>query len=259
MLYNYLVETIIIHQITSVCLYLSIMLDILSYNVTVVIILELGGLAILSLSFKLTEGIVGIRYSAVNGIGNLNNSFLVIVLIRDGTTVGKSNLANELCSCSRLDQMLLFVLIGNRTGHIAELTGNKSSADLELVEHLTSKRIRFAMRGDRLFLVRILGIGNIKFDNGIIVGILIVNGMSGVIGEGNHLLGHLTFGIVVILYGIDDNLRGYDLSIEGNVAFCRADDSAFLILIIILLFARNVNRADDVSVAIVDKEKLRTS
>ena len=32
-----------------------------------------------------------------------------------------------------------------------------------------------------------------------------------------------------------------------------------IVLIIILLFARNVNRADDISVAVVDIEKLRTS
>ena len=83
--------------------------------------------------------------------------------------------------------------------------------------------------------------------------------MSGVIGEGNHLLGHLTFGIVIILDGIDDHLGGYDLSIESNVAFCRTNNSAFLVLIIILLFARNVNRTDDITVAIVDIEKLRTS
>ena len=84
-----------------------------------------------------------------------------------------------------------------------------------------------------------------------------MNGMSGVIGEGDHLLGHLTLGIVVILDGIDDNLRGYDLTIEDDVAFCRTNDSAFLVLIIILLFARNVNRTDDISFPIVDIEKLR--
>ena len=83
--------------------------------------------------------------------------------------------------------------------------------------------------------------------------------MSGVIGEGDHLLGHLTLGIVVILDGIDDHLGGYDLTIEDDVAFGRTNDSAFLVFIIILLFGRNVNRADDVSVAIVDIEKLRTS
>ena len=86
-----------------------------------------------------------------------------------------------------------------------------------------------------------------------------MNGMSGVIGESKYLLGHLTFGIVIILNGIDDHLGGYDLAGELDICLGSTDDSAFLILIIVLLFARNVNRADDVSVAIVDIEKLRTS
>ena len=81
--------------------------------------------------------------------------------------------------------------------------------------------------------------------------------MSGVIREGNYLLGHLTFGIVIILNGIDNNLRGYELAGKLDISLGSANNSAFLILIIILLFARNVNRADDITVAIVDIEKLR--
>ena len=75
----------------------------------------------------------------------------------------------------------------------------------------------------------------------------------------DHLLGHLTFGIVIILNGIDDNLGDYDLAGKFDISLGSADNSAFLILIIILFFARNVNKADDVSVTIVDIEKLRTS
>ena len=81
----------------------------LGSDVTVVVILELGGLAILSLSFKLTEGIVGIRYSAVNGIGNFNNSFFIIVLIRNGTTIGKSNMAYKLSGSGGLDFPIFFM------------------------------------------------------------------------------------------------------------------------------------------------------
>ena len=64
-----------------------------------------------------------------------------------------------------------------------------------------------------------------------------------------------------MLNGIDNNLRGYDLAGELDICLGSTNDSAFLILIIILLFARNVNRTDDVSVAIIDIdiEKLRTS
>lgn len=88
---------------------------------------------------------------------------------------------------------------------------------------------------------------------------LVVDGLSRSACGSDHLLGHLTFGIVIILNGIDDNLRGYDLAGELNIRLGSADDSAFLVLIIIFFFARKVNRADDVSVTIVDIEKLRTS
>ena len=63
--------------------------------------------------------------------------------------------------------------------------------------------------------------------------------------------------IVVILNGIDDDLRGYNLPGKLDICLGSTDDSAFLILIIVLLFARNVNRTDDITIAIVDIEKLR--
>lgn len=75
----------------------------------------------------------------------------------------------------------------------------------------------------------------------------------------DHLLGHLTFGIVIILDGIDNHLGGYNLAGKFDIRLGSADDSAFLVLIIILFFARKVNRTDDVSVTVVDIEKLRTS
>lgn len=75
----------------------------------------------------------------------------------------------------------------------------------------------------------------------------------------DHLLGHLTFGIVIILDGIDNHLGGYNLAGKFDIRLGSTDDSAFLVLIIIFFFARKVNRTDDVSVTIVDIEKLRTS
>ena len=88
------------------------------------------------------------------------------------------------------------------------------------------------MGGDRLFLVCVLGIGNVELDNSVIVGILIVNGMSGVIGEGNHLLGYITLSIVIILNGIDDNLRCYDLAIQLDICLGSTNDPVSLVLII---------------------------
>ena len=135
---------------------------------------------------------------------------------------------------------------------VNELSGNKVGSKLEFVEYLTTEGVGLGVTG---YCSSACG----ELYNGVIVGILIVNGMSGVIGVGDHLLGHLTFGIVIILHGIDDHLGTYDLAIQLDISLGSADDSAFLVLIIILLFARNVNRTNDISVAVVDTEKLRTS
>ncbi len=46
--------------------------------------------------------------------------------------------------------------------------------------------------------------------------------------------------------------RSYALIEKLDIRLGSTDDSAFLVLIIILLFARNVNRTDDISLTIVD-------
>ena len=68
----------------------------------------------------------------------------------------------------------------------------------------------------------------------------------------NHLLGHLTLGIIVILNGVDDNLRCYDLAIELDIRLGCADYSAALIFIIILFFGFDVNRPYNIFVIVVD-------
>ena len=98
-----------------------------------------------------------------------------------------------------------------------------------------------------------------ELHNGVIVALFVVDGPSRSTCGSDYLLGHLTFDIVIILHGIDDYLGAYDLAGELNIRLGCTDDSAFLVLIIILFFACNVNRADDVSVTVVDIEKLRTS
>ena len=99
----------------------------------------------------------------------------------------------------------------------------------------------------------------VKICGTVVIVSLVISRVRGIIGESDNLSRHLILGIVVILNGIDDNLRGYDLAGELDIRLSCADDSAFLVLIIILLFARDVNRTDDISIAIVDIEKLRTS
>ena len=53
---------------------------------------------------------------------------------------------------------------------------------------------------------------------------------------------------------MDDNLGGYDLAGKGNIRLGSADNSAFLVLIIILFFGYYVNRAHDVAVASVGQK-----
>ena len=138
------------------------------------------------------------------------------------------------------------------TGVVNELSGNKVGSELELVEHLTTEGVGLGVAGNRSATCG-------ELHNGLVIIGLVVDGLNGATCGSDNLLSHLTFGIVIILDGIDDNLRGYNLAGELNISLGSADDSAFLVFIIKLFFARNVNRADDVSVAIVDIEKLRTS
>ena len=88
-----------------------------------------------------------------------------------------------------------------------------------------------------LFFVKICGT--------VVIVSLVISRVRGIIGESDNLSRHLTFDIVIILYGIDDHLGGYYLTGEGDIRLGSADDSAFLVLIIILLFSKNVNRTDD--------------
>ena len=138
------------------------------------------------------------------------------------------------------------------TGVVNELSGNKVGSELELVEYLTTERVGPRVAGNRSVTCR-------ELYNGLVIIGLVVDGLSRSACGSDHLLSHLTFGIVIILDGIDNHLGGYNLAGKLNIRLGSTDDSAFLILIIILFFARNVNKADDVSVTIVDIEKLRTS
>ena len=138
------------------------------------------------------------------------------------------------------------------TGVVNELSGNEVGSELELVEYLTTEGVGLGVAGHRSSACR-------ELHNGLVIIGLVVDGLSRAVCGRDNLLGHLTFGIVIILDGIDNHLGGYNLAGELNISLGSADDSAFLVLIIILFFARNVNRADDITVAIVDIEKLRTS
>ena len=161
-------------------------------------------------------------------------------------------MADKLRGSGGLDLLLALVLRRYFTSMIYELTGNAIRAELKLVEYLASKGVGLRVAGNATVTCG-------EFHHSGVIGRFVVDGLSRSACRRDHLLGQPALGIVIIPDGIDDNLRDYDLSIEDDVAFCRTNDSAFLMLIIILLFARNVNRTDDVTVAIVNIEKLRTS
>ena len=70
----------------------------------------------------------------------------------------------------------------------------------------------------------------------------------------------MTFVVVIVSYRVEKSFGNYNfVTVKFNFRLGSTNDFTFLIFIIILLFARNVNRTDDISVTIVDIEKLRTS
>ena len=75
--------------------------------------------------------------------------------------------------------------------------------------------------------------------------------MSRANGGSNLLFDHSAICIVVITDGINDRLFRYNLSGKDDVRLSRANNSAVLVLVIIFLFAQNVNRSDDISLTIV--------
>ena len=135
---------------------------------------------------------------------------------------------------------------------VNELSGNEVGSKLELVEHLTAEGV-----GLRVTCYRSSTCGELH--NGVIVIRLVVDCLSRAACGSDNLLGYLTFGIVIILNGIDDSLRGYDIARKLDIRLGSTNDFTFLIFIIILFFSKYVNRANDISVTIVDIEKLRTS
>ena len=65
--------------------------------------------------------------------------------------------------------------------------------------------------------------------------------------------------LIAIFNGIDNNFGGYDLTREFNVRLGSTDDFPCFVFIIIFFSTADVNRTDDISIAIVGAEKLRTS
>ena len=69
-----------------------------------------------------------------------------------------------------------------------------------------------------------------ELDNGIVVGLLIVDGLRRAACGRDDLSGHLALGIVVIPRGVDHVLRGYDLTRKLDVCLGSADDIAVIIV-----------------------------
>ena len=70
----------------------------------------------------------------------------------------------------------------------------------------------------------------------------------------------MTFVVVIVSYRVEKSFGNYNfVTVKFNFRLGSTNNLSILIFIIILLFARNVNRTDDVIVTIVGIEKLRTS
>ena len=142
--------------------------------------------------------------------------------------------------------------LGNLARMIHKLSGYEVLTRLQLIEHLSAKRVGLGVAGDGSAACG-------ELHNGIIVARLVVDGVCCTISGNNDLSDHLSFGIVGELDGVEHSLIGHDFARKDNCRLGRADNSAFLVYISILFLRENVNRTDDIALPIVDIEKLRTS
>ena len=98
-----------------------------------------------------------------------------------------------------------------------------------------------------------------KLHHRFVVGSFIVDSLRFAALGRDHLLGKIALAVVIVLDAMYHGLCGNELICKSNIRLGSADNLTFLVLIIILFLCGDVNRTDDVSVAIVDIEKLRTS
>ena len=109
-------------------------------------------------------------------------------------------------SGSRGLNLCLFLMRGSYlTSVVNELSGNEVGSELELVEHLTTERVGLGVAGNRSATCG-------ELHNGLVIIGLVVDGLGRATCGSDHLLSHLTFGIVIILDGIDNHLGGYNLA-----------------------------------------------
>ena len=240
-------------QILPRCVAVGVRLAVLFDDVAVVVILHrIDNFAVYRFGKKLTERIVGIFRNSINRVGNLGNALFGVILVGESSSTGQYNLAHKLRGGRGFQLFICYVLLRYIAGMVMELTGYKACTKLELVENLAAEGVVLGVTGYRSAACE-------ELHNGVVIICLVVDGLSRAGGRSDDFLGYLTFGIVIILYGMGDNLGGYDFAGKSNIRLGSTDDSAFLILIIILFFGYYVNRTDDVAVASVDIEKLRTS
>ena len=98
------------------------------------------------------------------------------------------------------------------------------------------------------------GIARRELDNRIAVGgfVMICKGCA-VLGR-NHHPRQITVFVVKIPSGVNQCLFGYAVICDNNITLGRPNNSAFLIRIIVLLFRKNVNASDYVSLIIIGKK-----
>ena len=136
------------------------------------------------------------------------------------------------------------MLVGDLTCVICKLTRDEARTELELVEDLSAETVRLAVGGNRLTARR-------KLDNGIVITVLVVDRLRSTACRRDHLSRHPSFAVVDIPNGIHNGFSGYDLTGKHDIRLGGTNDSTVLVCIIILLLRRHVNRADDISVAVV--------
>ena len=233
-------------EILPSCIAVNVGFSVFLNDVPVPVILHgVDNTTVLLFGQKLTQGIIGVFKGAIQAVRDLGNTFLGVVLVVDCSAVGEGDALYKLCGRRGLELFGFQMLLGHLALDVVKLADEEAASQLQFVKELSSKAVGLRMARNR-------SAARGELYHGVVVVRLVIDGLRCSVGKGHYLLVHLTFGTVIILDGVDDNLGGDDLTRQGNIAFGCAKKSSFLVFISILFFRENVNRTNDISLSVVD-------
>ena len=101
----------------------------------------------------------------------------------------------------------------------------RRKTELQLVKDLSAKAVGLRVRGDGVAACR-------ELHHRLIVGGFVVDSLRLAACGSDHLLGQITFAVIIVTDGMHHSLCRDQLALYGDIALGGADDSAFLVLII---------------------------